>query len=52
MTTLFSLRPHNITVHRERREPFQWIGNCSCGKGIRCNERTEAWEFFRRNGCR
>lgn len=51
-TPLFSLRSHNVTVHREKRWPLQWVGNCSCGKAIRCNSRTEAWEFFRRVGCR
>lgn len=43
---------HRFDVWQENRWPFQWIGQCLCGRGIRCNSRDDAYCFFDREGCR
>lgn len=40
---------HIVRVWREKKWPRQWIGMCSCGKGIRCNSEKDARDFLR--GC-
>ena len=42
---------HRLHIYKEKRSPFQWIGMCSCGNGIRCNAREDAETFFAREGC-
>ena len=37
---------HAVLVYRERQWPHQWIGRCTCGKGIRCNSEDAAWTFL------
>lgn len=46
-----STRVHHSTLHRETEWPFQWIGQCSCGKGIRCNDERTATDFLLSEGC-
>jgi hypothetical protein len=46
-----SLFRHAFWVKREKKWPFQWIGHCRCGKGIRCNSEADAREFFKQEGC-
>ena len=45
-------RSHVVTVYRETKWPWQVIGSCICGRGIRCNRQREARAFFAREGCR
>lgn len=42
---------HTVRVWQEKKWPRQWIGMCSCGKGIRCNSKTATEEFFAKEGC-
>lgn len=49
--TLRTGTTHVIRIWREKPWPQQWIGMCSCGRGIRCNSKTDAQSFFRREGC-
>lgn len=42
---------HEIRIYQEAAWPHQWIGQCSCGSGTRCNGRADAREFFRNQGC-
>lgn len=52
MSGYYGLTAHIIKIHREKAWPRQWIGMCSCGRGIRCNSRADAESFFKREGCR
>lgn len=42
---------HRTTVHREAEWPYQWLGSCSCGVGIRCNAEAEAEDFLIGTDC-
>lgn len=42
---------HRVRVFKEDRWPGQWLGMCSCRKGIRCNSKADAEAFLRREGC-
>lgn len=37
---------HEVDIWRETTWPHQWIGQCLCGRGIRCNSRADAVAFF------
>lgn len=37
--------------YRERKWPYQWIGQCTCGVGIRCNSKEAVDAFFKEQGC-
>lgn len=41
---------HVQRVFREQEWPFQWIGMCSCRRGIRCNSEERAREFMAKCG--